>query len=91
MNTIDSNFRSLLLSKVGGPQISFADPQISGLKMFVRFADLPQMLHLIDLKFVDPIFFVICGLKTSASPRMKKKKFEFDLRTGTPVKFAIAE
>jgi hypothetical protein len=35
-----------------------ANPHICGLKYF---ADLPQMWHLGDLRFAEPIFFVICG------------------------------
>jgi hypothetical protein len=54
---------------VGGPQKvpQITNPQIGGLKQFVRFADLPQMWHFADLQFADLIFlviwgFLICGL-----------------------------
>ncbi len=57
------------LSKMGGPQISstYRKPQICGL---VRFADLLKMWHFAYLRFASPIFFVICGIKTSSSPQI---------------------
>jgi hypothetical protein len=47
-------------SEVGGPQISFANPEICGLKKFVIFADLPPVWRFGVLRFADPIFFAIC-------------------------------
>jgi hypothetical protein len=53
---------------VKGPQI--ANPQTCKLIYVVRFAALPQMWYVVDLRFADPDFLIICGLKTSASPQI---------------------
>ncbi len=54
---------------VGGPQIT--KPQICGLKKLLRFADLPQVnLALCRLVICLSNLFVICGLKTFASPQI---------------------
>ncbi len=34
-----------------------------------RFAHLPEMWLFADMRFEEPIFFVICGLKTSTNPQ----------------------
>ncbi len=32
------------------------------IRKFVRFTDFPQMWYLVDLRFADTIFFVICAI-----------------------------
>jgi hypothetical protein len=60
-----------VFAKVGGPQICSATR---------KSAHLPQMWHFADLGLSDPIFSVICELKTSASPQ---------IHTFAPFKYSI--
>ncbi len=66
-------------AKVGSPKISSSNRKSSNLwtEKFVRFADLSQMWH---FAICRPNLFVICGLKTSASPQ---------IQTIYPLKFSI--
>ncbi len=48
--------------------------EVADLYNFVRFADLQQML-----RFANPIYFEICELKTSVSP---KNTYFFSLKIG---------
>ncbi len=76
---------------MGSPQISSANRKSANFQtsLFFRFAELPQLCHLADLRCADwdtkDIWrFAICGLIIT-NLRI------CDLRTGTPQKFAIAE
>jgi hypothetical protein len=54
----------------GGPQISFANPQICRLSKFVKFANIPQVLHLWICSpyiFCDLDSKFLCRLNTSAN------------------------
>ncbi len=64
---------SCLFNKGGRSANRFRKSQIrkfSDSNNFVRFADLQQIWHCAALRIADPIFFVIFGLNTSASPQI---------------------
>ncbi len=65
---VDSVLPLLLFSEGGRSANTYvaqnANLQIFVLKRFDRFANLSQLVHFADLRFADPIFFVMYGVKT---------------------------
>jgi hypothetical protein len=45
-------------------------PTSGYISLYRKRTDLPQKWPFADLRFADPIFLVVCGLKTSASPQI---------------------
>ncbi len=68
--SVGSPMRVKLLNiKVGRSANKFCKSQIRKFADFNNWLDLAQMRHFADLRFSGPIF-VICGLKSSASPQI---------------------
>jgi hypothetical protein len=48
----------------------FRKSQIRNLTKLARFVDLPEMWFIADLRFANPSFFVIYGLKNFRNPQI---------------------
>ncbi len=57
----------VISTKVSGPQVSFANPQIFGFKRFSRFADLPWMWLFENLRFAGQTFWGFADFRMSAN------------------------